>query len=70
MPESDHLATLVQIGELDIIGMAFQKTEAREKVWDFSEYLYKANTRLLKRNEDHKLDKMWSFFKTYDSTTW
>jgi hypothetical protein len=25
---------------LDVIGMGFQHTEKREKIWDYSEYIY------------------------------
>ncbi|KAI6184865.1 hypothetical protein M3Y97_00642300 [Aphelenchoides bicaudatus] len=51
------LQTLIQLvneDEIDVIGMGFQHTEKREKLLDFSEYLYNVNTRILRRTKERK----------------
>jgi hypothetical protein len=41
--ELSNLADLMGNNSLDTIGMSFQKSEKREKIWDFSEYLYQVS---------------------------
>ncbi|KAI6195765.1 hypothetical protein M3Y94_01026400 [Aphelenchoides besseyi] len=55
---------------LDLMAMAFQKTEHRESLFSFTEIMYYVHTRLLRKHQVRHLTQMWSFFKTYDTNVW
>ncbi|KAI6222327.1 hypothetical protein M3Y99_01511200 [Aphelenchoides fujianensis] len=65
-----HNEEWLQNGTIDLMGFGLQKTARRERLFEFSEWIYEAETMLVTRKREETLGSIWSFFFTYDRAVW
>ncbi|KAI6172796.1 hypothetical protein M3Y98_01013000 [Aphelenchoides besseyi] len=65
----EHLDSLYN-GTVDLLGFTFERTKQRDELYDFSEALYDAKTRLAVRRQDTSMPSIFDFFKVFGWNLW
>ncbi|KAI6174511.1 hypothetical protein M3Y97_00998900 [Aphelenchoides bicaudatus] len=64
------LYDLIENGTIDLVAQPLQITDKRSKRFSFTDAIYQAQNRVIRRERSSQYEQVWSFFETYEGLTW